>query len=90
MRGWQNSFGARVRNAQWRMERGLSVLNPRRPFANKSSVSRPPTAAMPGTKQGDAAASPLPAPVSPSGAGTLQCGQCADARTAQRTVPTND
>lgn len=32
MRGWQNSFSARLRRTQWALERGLSVLSPGQPI----------------------------------------------------------
>jgi len=74
------SFAARVRDTEWKLKRGYSVLNPGRRIGQKSSsASAPQPSALPGDHNGAAAASKLPASASPSGAALSSAGQCAAA-----------
>lgn len=73
---WQNSFSARLRRAEWNLKHGRSVLSPGTKLStlnaqhstSKSEPAPQPTA-LPGDDSGVAAASTLPASVSPSDAG---------------------
>jgi len=92
------SFAARVRDAEWKLKHGYSVLSPGRRIGRtiagkivlpSASASQPP--ALPGDDNGAAAASKLPASASPSDAGHSPAGSSrCDDRTAQRAVPTNE
>lgn len=71
MSHWSKSFSARLRDTQWKLKHGVSVLNPPRRLKLSAEPAPKPTARA-GDDKAEAVASKLPASSSPCEAGPSQ------------------